>query len=127
MGSVGGVSTEIEQSYTATVLNTAKSISKGLVKISESVVNSVVSKSKSSGSAGSSASGGGSGSSGLSPRLNDPATGKQRHDSKDEYQPGICTIVDTKKFLKQHAAGSAANPNSTGRFNLCNLIYVNLC
>ncbi len=76
------------------MLNTAKSISKGLVKISESVVNSVVSKSKSTVSNNSSSSGSGGG--GHSPRL---SSNKTRHDSKEEYQAGMCTIVDTKKYL----------------------------
>jgi hypothetical protein len=83
------VCTDIEQSYTATVFNTAKSISKGLVKISETVVNSVVSKSKSS------STNGGSSTGNHSPRLG----GKTRHDSKEEFQPGLCTIVDTKKYV----------------------------
>lgn len=94
LSSIGGVSAGIEQSYTATVLNTAKSISKGLV----TVVNSVVSKSKSSSSNALS-----SGNGTLhhhSPRLNGAGgANKTRHDSKEEsYQPGICTIVDTKKY-----------------------------
>jgi hypothetical protein len=97
--SQGGVSTDIEQSYTAAVLNTAKSISKGLVKISEQVVNSVVSKSKTSSNTSSSMNGG-SGT-GHSPRLagQGPGNNKMRHDSKEDYQAGICTIVDTKKFV----------------------------
>ena len=77
------------------MLNTAKSISKGLVKISESVVNSVVSKASkatSSTGAGNSADSAG----GHSPRL---STKKTRHDSKEEYQAGLCTIVDTKKYV----------------------------
>lgn len=64
-----------------------------MVKISESVVNSVVSKSKSSASNQSSSNGG------ISPRL---ATGKQRHDSKEEFRAGICTIVDTKKYVNNN-------------------------
>lgn len=65
------------------------------MKISETVVNSVVSKSKSTSTTSSTTSGG------HSPRLSDNSnrTNKQRHDSKEEYQPGICTIVDTKKYL----------------------------
>ncbi|CAF0706289.1 unnamed protein product [Brachionus calyciflorus] len=93
LASLGGVSTDIEQTYTAFVLNTAKSISKGLVKISESVVNSVVSKSKTP-STNSNQS-----NTAHSPRLNN---GKKRHDSKDEPRAGICTIIDTKKLLKQN-------------------------
>lgn len=81
------------------------------MKISESVVNSVVSKSKSSAGSGSSSGGGGAGAGGHSPRLNDAGSSKQRHDSKEEHQPGICTIIDIKKLIKHHANTSS---NSTG-------------
>jgi len=89
LASIGGVSADVEQSYTATVLNTAKSISKGLV----TVVNSVVNKSKSTSASNSS-----SNSNNHSPRLAGVGSNsKSRHDSKDDHQAGICTIVDTKK------------------------------
>jgi len=98
LASIGGVSADVEQSYTATVLNTAKSISKGLV----TVVNSVVNKSKSTSASNSS-----SNSNNHSPRL--PGAGsnsKSRHDSKDDHQAGICTIVDTKKFANSNNRGN---------------------
>jgi hypothetical protein len=60
------------------------------------VVNSVVSKSKSTSTSNASSTGG------HSPRLNNNNNGngnKQRHDSKEDYQSGICTIVDTKKYV----------------------------
>ena len=60
-----------------------------MVKISETVVNSVVSKSKNSSSNCS--------SSDHSPRGS--TSTKNRHDSKEEFQPGICTILDTKKYV----------------------------
>lgn len=60
-----------------------------MVKISETVVNSVVSKSKNSGSNCS--------SSDHSPRGS--TSTKNRHDSKEDFQPGICTILDTKKYV----------------------------
>lgn len=87
LSSQGGVSMDIEQSYTSSVLNTAKNISKGLVKISETVAN-VVSKKKNSSSNCS--------SSDHSPRGNGT---KNRHDSKEDFQPGICTILDTQKYV----------------------------
>lgn len=73
------------------------------MKISESVVNSVVSKSKSNASSVSGSSGG-VGLGGHSPRLNDGQSSKQRHDSKEDYQPGICTIMDTRKYLRRAGA-----------------------
>jgi hypothetical protein len=96
ISSLGGVSTGVEQSYTATVLNTAKSITKGLAKISETVVNSVVSKSKSDHQKSNGE---------HSPRLS--MKSKTRHDSKEEYQAGLCTILDTKKYTNTNA-----NPRS---------------
>ena len=91
LSSQGGVSTDIEQSYTAAVLNTAKSISKGLVKISEQVVNSVVSKKATTNNNATNG--------GHSPRLSTATSNKMRHDSKEDYQAGICTIIDTKQFV----------------------------
>lgn len=92
------------------------------MKISESVVNSVVSKSKSSGGVSSSGVTSGGGNGGHSPRLNDAQSGgnKQRHDSKEEYQPGICTIVDMKKLLlnnKTSASGSNSSSSSNKRLH----------
>lgn len=62
------------------------------MKISETVVNSMVSKSKSTTSNG-----------GHSPRMSAAESSKQRHDSKEEYQAGICTIVDTKKYINTNS------------------------
>jgi WD40 repeat protein len=89
------------------------------VKISESVVNSVVSKSKSSGGVSSSGVTSGGGTGGHSPRLNDAQSGgnKQRHDSKEEYQPGICTIVDMKKLLLNNKTSTSGSNSSSSSSN----------
>lgn len=88
LASIGGVSTGLEPSYTATVLNTAKSISKGLVTVVQSVMTG-----------GSSVNENGNGQD--AGEMN-----RKRHDSKDEhqlhYQPGVCTIIDTKKYFNTH-------------------------
>ena len=140
--SIGGVSTAAEQSYTTTVFNTAKSISKGLV----TVVNSVVAKSSATfgggggGGGGSSSASGGNSSSGLASEsglgghasspmddsLGDSLGGggggseatrnkKTRHESKDDYQPGICTIIDTRRYNNNNNNSRNNNNNSNSR------------
>ncbi|RNA07828.1 breast carcinoma-amplified sequence 3 isoform X2 [Brachionus plicatilis] len=76
------------------MLNTAKSISKGLAKISESVVSSMVKNKPSS-------------SSNQLPTAHSPrmTSAKKRHDSKEELRAGICTIIDTKKLSHSYQQG----------------------
>lgn len=95
--SQGGMSNEVEQSYTAAVLSTAKSITKGITKITETVVSSVVPKSsKTTGSLS---------TSNTPPSVNvsdSPRTAKKKSleaTNKDDYQSGICTIIDTHKYV----------------------------
>ena len=60
-----------------------------MVKISETVVSSMVSKSKASTVSHTGSIGNANGSN----------SAKKRHDSKEDHRPGVCTVVDTKKFL----------------------------
>jgi WD40 repeat protein len=89
--SIGGMSNEIEQSYTSTVLNTAKSISKGITKITESVVNTVVTKTSQLATSPSS-------SSSITTNINESPRNNRKSIDRDDYQAGICTIIDTYKY-----------------------------
>ena len=97
-GGINGSVSEQNASYTGVMLNAAKSISKSVVKIGESVLGYSGQQTSNANSAEKSS----PPKQSLIPTMNSTTTNSTRHrhgSGKDEPQAGIVTIVDTVKFF----------------------------